>query len=112
MGEMEVEDPGIPVNDIADNPTKLEEKAKNESGEDVVLDSDWTDVKQFESCQNVRAILLRKQDPPGGVARIEGSPSRYILTAKVTGVILLAAKPGEKIILLGYPSVRCFRRRP
>lgn len=30
MGEMEVEDPGIPVNDIADNPTKLEEKAKNE----------------------------------------------------------------------------------
>ncbi|KAA8652761.1 uncharacterized protein ATNIH1004_001666 [Aspergillus tanneri] len=111
MKETEIEEPGIPVDDIASDATKLEEMAKLESKEDVVLDPHWTDVKQLESSPSVRAVLLRKQISPGGVARVEGNPSRYTLTDKVTGTVLVAARPGENIILLGYPSVRCFRRR-
>ncbi|PGG95001.1 hypothetical protein AJ80_10053 [Polytolypa hystricis UAMH7299] len=111
MAGTENEDPGIPVDDIANDREKLEEKAKIESEEDVVLDPEWTDVKQFESSPSVRAVLLRKQNPAGGVARVEGNPSRYTLTDKVTGTVLVAAKPGETIVLLGYPSIRCFRRR-
>jgi hypothetical protein len=80
----------------------------------VELDSQWTDVEKIQFSENVRAVLLRKQNKqnqPGGVARVEGKPPRYTLTDKVNGIVLVAAKPGEKIILLGQPSVRCFRRR-
>ncbi|KAJ5384729.1 hypothetical protein N7517_002640 [Penicillium concentricum] len=117
MGETEIEDFGIPVNDIIDDRIKLEAKAKQETGQDVELDSQWTDVEKIQFSENVCAVLLRKQNnqnkqnKPGGVARVEGEPPRYILTDKVNGIVLVAAKPGEKIILLGQPSVRCFRRR-
>jgi hypothetical protein len=110
----EIEDFGIPVNDISDDPIKLEAKAKQETGQDVELDSQWTDVDKIQFSENVRAVLLRKQNKqnqPGGVARVEGETPRYILTDKVKGIVLVAAKPGETIILLGQPSVRCFRRR-
>ncbi|KAK2767652.1 hypothetical protein FQN54_003810 [Arachnomyces sp. PD_36] len=111
MAGNEKKDSGISVGDIAKDRAKLEEKAKIECEEDVVLDPEWTDVKKFESSPSVRAVLLRKQNPAGGVARVEGYPSRYTLTDRVTDTVLIAAKPGETIVLLGYPSVRCFRRR-
>mgnify|MGYP001658540015 CR=1 FL=1 len=79
-----------------------------------MLDSQWTDVEKIQFSENVRAVLLRKksiQNQPGGVARVEGESSRYVRTDKVNGVVLVAAQPEEKIILLGQPSVRCFRRR-
>ncbi|KMP10224.1 hypothetical protein CIRG_09905 [Coccidioides immitis RMSCC 2394] len=106
----EIEDPGTSVDHIADDQHQLEEMAKQKSGEDVALDPDWIDVKQFETSPTVRAVLLRKHGT-GGVARVNASPSRYTLTNKLTGIVLVAAKPGENIVLLGYPSVRYFRRR-
>jgi hypothetical protein len=81
-----------------------------QAGEDLVLDPDWTDAKKFESSNAVRAILLRKHGS-AGVARVGSNPTRYTLTSKLTGIVLVAAKPGENIVLLGYPSVRYFRRR-
>jgi len=106
----EIEDPGIPVDDIADDQKKLEEKAKLEAGEDLILDPDWTVTRKFESSTTVRAVLLRKHGS-NGVARVGNSPTRYTLTSKLSGIVLVAAKPGETIVLLGYPSVRYFRRR-
>jgi len=106
----DIEDLGTSVDHIADDQHHLEEMAKQKSGEDVTLDPDWIDVRQFETTPEVRAVLLRKHGT-GGVARVNGSPSRYTLTSKLTGIVLVAAKPGEDIVLLGYPSVRYFRRR-
>lgn len=105
----EVEDLGISVEHIANDQQKLEELAKELSGEKVVLDNEWTDVKQFEMLPMVRAVLLRKQES-GGVARVNGNPSRYTLTSKLTATVIIAAKPGENISILGYPTVRYFRR--
>jgi hypothetical protein len=67
-------------------------------------------VERFESSPTVRAVLLRNHGP-GGVARVNSNPARYTLTSKLSGVVLIAAKPGEKITLLGDPSVQHFRRR-
>lgn len=106
-----VEDPGIPVDEIADDIAKLEEKASLEAGEDLILDSDWAPVTKLEYSPIVRAVLLQRDPPPGGAARIEGISPRYTPTDKVTGIVLVAAKPGEKLVLLGYPNVRRFRRR-
>lgn len=46
----------------------------------------------FESEPCVRAGLLQNQ-PPGGVVRANG-PSKYTLTSRITGTVLVAAKPG------------------
>lgn len=63
--------------------------------------------------ESVRAVLLRRQDKPGCV-RVAGNQgaSRYTLTARLEGTVLVAARKGEKMIILGDISVRCFRRRP
>ncbi|OKL55593.1 hypothetical protein UA08_09129 [Talaromyces atroroseus] len=106
----EIEDPGIAVDDILDNQSKLEEKAKIETGEDVVADTDWEVVNRFESLDTVRAVLLQ-QRTPGGIVRVNGNPSRHTLTSRVTGTVLVAARSGEKITLVGNPYVLRFRRR-
>lgn len=66
-------------------------------------------MKKFETSTTVRAVFLRNHGL-GGVARVNSNPARYTLISKLSGVILIAAKPGEKITLLGDPSVRYFRR--
>ncbi|KAI1905791.1 hypothetical protein LOZ65_006925, partial [Ophidiomyces ophidiicola] len=99
----EVEDLGISVDDIVDNKQELEETARRLCGEDVILDDDWKDVKQFESLPSVRAVLLRRQEP-GGVVRIHSNPSRYTLTSRLSGTVVVAARDDETISVLGYPT--------
>ncbi|CEJ62671.1 hypothetical protein PMG11_11165 [Penicillium brasilianum] len=118
MVATEYEDGGIRVDDIANNNAKLEEKATQETGEVVYIDKEDTTVRELLSSEIVRAVLLRKQSQPGCV-RVEPDekeanekPSKYTLTEKLDGTVLVAAKQKESIILLGNITVRCFRRRP
>jgi hypothetical protein len=67
-------------------------------------------VNGFETHPDVRAVLLQNR-PPGGVARVNGDLSKYTLTSRLTGKVLVAAKPGEKLSLVGNPYVLRFRRR-
>lgn len=80
-------------------------------GEDLVLDPDWGPVTKLEYSPIVRAVLLQRDPPPGGAARSEGASPRYTPADKLTGIVLVAAKSGEKLFLLGYTNVRRFRRR-
>lgn len=89
-----------------------------QTGENVFIDKEDTKVRELLSSESVRAVLLRKQSQPG-CARVEPDekevnekPSRYTLTEKLDGTVLVAAKQKESIILLGNITVRCFRRRP
>lgn len=107
----EVEDPGLPVDDIIDDREKLEQEATTITGEKLVLDQEWETVDGFESHPDVRAVLLQNR-APGGVARVNSVPSKYTLTSRLTGRVLVAAKPGEKLSLIGNPYVLRFRRRP
>lgn len=81
-----------------------------QTGEDLVLDQNWDTVNGFESNPDVRAVLLQNR-PPGGVARVNGDPSKYTLTSRTTGTVLVAAKPGERLSLVGNPYILRFRRR-
>lgn len=81
-----------------------------QAGEDLDLDRDWDTVNGFESDPDVRAVLLQNR-PPGGVARVNGDPSKYTLTSRITGTVLVTAKPGERLSLVGNPYVLRFRRR-
>ncbi|KAJ5991641.1 hypothetical protein N7522_011848 [Penicillium canescens] len=62
----EIEDSGIPVDDIWEDREKLVQKANLIAGEDLILDQNWDTVNGFESDPHVRAALLQNQ-PPGGV---------------------------------------------
>lgn len=106
----EIEDSGITVDDIWEDREKLEQKANLIAGEDLVLDQNWDTVNGFESDPDVRAVLLQNQ-PPGGVVRVNGDPSKYTLTSRITGTVLVAAKPGERLSFVGNPYVLRFRRR-
>lgn len=78
----------------------------------MILDREWVYVKEPQFSEEVRAVLLKKEDEPG-CARVESKekPSRYIMTMDLDGIVLVVAKPRESIIILGNISVCCFRRR-
>lgn len=85
----------------------------------MILDKEWTEVKNMLSSPDVRAVLLQKKDTSGGVSggasggvvRVEGKvPAKFTLSDRVKGVVLVAADPDETIYLMGHPYVRCFRR--
>lgn len=77
-----------------------------------MLDTAWSYVGR-QLPEDVRAVLLKKQDNPGCVRVVANQQAtRYTLTEKIHGTVLVAAHKGESIIILGQISVRCFRRAP
>jgi hypothetical protein len=58
----------------------------------------------------VRTVLIWNYSP-NSVVRVESRLERYTLSSKLFEVVLIAAKPGKNIVLLGYSLVRYFRRR-
>jgi hypothetical protein len=119
---------GTPVDDIAQDDQKLEEKATElvrdpdpvgliillnaiQCGEDVTLDVNWTVGKDLESVDStVRAILVKIHDG-GGAVRVYSSPLQNVVTGGGSGFVIVAIKSTESCRLFGSPSVRYFRGR-
>jgi len=101
-----------PVDDIAQDDQKLEEKATQLSGVDLVIDQEkiGTDFEMVDS--SVRAILVKKHSADGAV-RVFGKSIRNVVTGpkEGTGFVIVIVESVEECMLLGSPSVRYFRRR-
>ncbi|OCL14012.1 hypothetical protein AOQ84DRAFT_359276 [Glonium stellatum] len=100
-----------PVDDIAQDDHKLEEKATQLSGVDLVIDPETigTDFEMVDS--SVRAILVKKHSA-GGAVRVFGNPIRNVVTGpnEGAGFVIVIVGPGETCRLFGSPSIRYFRR--
>ncbi|KAL9099512.1 MAG: hypothetical protein Q9163_005001 [Psora crenata] len=103
-----------PVNDIiAHDDRKLEEKASQLYGADIVLDSKETTGTDFEILDaSICAVLVRKGGGAGAV-RVHSNPVKNVVTGPTQGpgYVIVIVKSGEDCMLLGNPSVRYFRRR-
>ncbi|KAI9793501.1 MAG: hypothetical protein M1816_007933 [Peltula sp. TS41687] len=105
------EDQATPVDDIALDDQKLEEKASQLYGEDPVKDPTETAGRDFEIVDDsVCAILIRKD---GGAGAVSGITSRNIMTGpkQGAGFVMIVIRTGRTCMFLGNPSVRYFRRR-
>ncbi|PVH92535.1 hypothetical protein DM02DRAFT_662851 [Periconia macrospinosa] len=103
----------IRVDEIALNDRKLEEKAKELSGEDLIIDAQETIGKPFQRIDRpVRAILIRIHSDTG-LIRIYGRSIRVVATGPDRGVgfAMAVVRPDEDTIVHGHPSMRFFHQR-
>jgi len=105
------------VTKIADNNTKLEEKATNLTGQQVVIDDDETIGNgsfSWEEWPAVCAVLVYRDSGVGSVKVTGADENAEIVTTGPgkTGVILIIVKSGQTCMLHGSPTVRYIRPAP
>ncbi|KAI9684817.1 MAG: hypothetical protein M1829_000192 [Trizodia sp. TS-e1964] len=98
MGIPEAE-PGLMVDDIVNDDAKLEAKAKELTGFDLVIDKEWKHIPDAEIflCPPIHAVLVTLQHNDGAV-RVDGINNREqrAMTSPNSShkFALLALKPG------------------
>ncbi|KAF2818180.1 hypothetical protein CC86DRAFT_472985 [Ophiobolus disseminans] len=101
--------------DTAKDGKKLEEKAKELSGEELTIESEekiWSEFQIMGS--EVGAVLVRKKGNPGAF-RVTGGGAQNKVQNVVTGPnesgdVIVVIKPGQTGMCLGRPTLRRFMR--
>lgn len=100
----------IPVDDIAEDDKKLEEKAGQLVDAKVTLSPKFVDTKDPEVVDSsILAVLVKVNGGEGAVRVDDGT---YVRTGanQGDGNFIVTVNPGQICVLLGHPSIRYFRR--
>ncbi|KAF1358481.1 hypothetical protein EJ07DRAFT_179681 [Lizonia empirigonia] len=101
-----------PVDEIAEDNEKLQEKVKELTGEELTIDSEDTVGADFKEVgHDIRAVLVRKKSGRGAFRVTGGNAVQNVETGPdKNGAVIVLIKPGQIGMCLGKPSFRCFKR--
>ncbi|CAN9359967.1 unnamed protein product [Alternaria alternata] len=101
-----------PVDKIAEDDEKLQEKVKELTGEELTIDSEDTVGADFKEVgKDIRAVLVRKRSGRGAFRVTGGGTAQNVETGPdKDGAVIVLIKPGQTGMCLGKPSFRCFKK--